>query len=114
MLAALVASLRREVADSQAALVQAVAELARAREQVAELEARLNQTPTVWFTACWSFATAKIGTVKNDAWLHARCGSPSPTARSPLWSLSSPIREQDGTVACPRGPIWRLLCPFCL
>ena len=45
MLAALVASLRRELADSQAALVQAVAELARAREQVAELEARLNQTP---------------------------------------------------------------------
>jgi transposase len=45
VLAALVASLRRELADSQAALVQAVAELARAREQVAELEARLNQTP---------------------------------------------------------------------
>ena len=45
MLAALVASLRRELADSQAALAQAIAELAQARERIAELEARLNQTP---------------------------------------------------------------------
>src|ERR1017187_4863053 len=45
VLAAPVASLRRELADSRAALVQAVAKLARAREQVAELEARLTQTP---------------------------------------------------------------------
>ena len=39
------ASLRRELADSQAALAQALAELAQARERIAELEARLNQTP---------------------------------------------------------------------
>ena len=39
------ASLRRELADSQAALAQAIAELAQARERIAELEARLNQTP---------------------------------------------------------------------
>ena len=45
MLAALVASLRRELADSQAALAQAIAELAQARERIAELEARLGQTP---------------------------------------------------------------------
>lgn len=45
MLAALVASLRRELADSQAALAEAAAELARARERIAELEARLGQTP---------------------------------------------------------------------
>ena len=45
MLAALVASLRGELADSQAALAQAIAELAQARERIAELEARLNQTP---------------------------------------------------------------------
>jgi transposase len=45
VLAALVASLRRELAGSQAALAQAAGELARARERIAELEARLNQTP---------------------------------------------------------------------
>jgi transposase len=45
VVAALVASLRRELADSQAALAQAIAELAQARERIAELEARLNQTP---------------------------------------------------------------------
>jgi transposase len=45
VLAALVASLRHELADSQAALAQAAAELARARERIAELEARLRQTP---------------------------------------------------------------------
>ena len=39
------ASLRRELADSQAALAQVLAELAQARERIAELEARLNQTP---------------------------------------------------------------------
>ena len=39
------ASLRRELADSQAALAQAIAELAQARERIAELEARLGQTP---------------------------------------------------------------------
>jgi hypothetical protein len=52
VLAALVASLPRELADSQAALAQvtaglerARAELAAAREQIADLEARLRQTP---------------------------------------------------------------------
>jgi hypothetical protein len=45
VLAVLAASLRRELAESQAALAQAVAELVRARERIAELEARLNQTP---------------------------------------------------------------------
>ena len=45
MLAALVASLRCELADSQAALAQAIEELAQARERITELEARLNQTP---------------------------------------------------------------------
>ncbi|MGO8883638.1 MAG: IS66 family transposase [Streptosporangiaceae bacterium] len=45
VLAALVASLRGELADSQAALTRALEELARARERIAELEARLGQTP---------------------------------------------------------------------
>jgi transposase len=43
--AALVASLRGELAESQAALARAVEELAQARERIAELEARLRQTP---------------------------------------------------------------------
>lgn len=45
MLAALVASLRRELAEAVAALEQARAELADARERIAELEARLKQNP---------------------------------------------------------------------
>src|SRR6266536_1835963 len=43
VLAALVASLRRELAGAVAALGQARADLARARERIAELEARLRQ-----------------------------------------------------------------------
>ena len=39
------ASLRAELAESQAALGRAVEELARAGERIAELEARLRQTP---------------------------------------------------------------------
>ena len=45
MLAGLVASLRAELAGSQAALARAVEELAVARERIDELEARLRQTP---------------------------------------------------------------------
>ena len=45
VLAALVASLRRELAGAEAALEQARAELAGARERIAELEARLKQNP---------------------------------------------------------------------
>ena len=45
VLAALVASLRRELAEAAAALEQARAELAGARERIAELEARLRQNP---------------------------------------------------------------------
>jgi septal ring factor EnvC (AmiA/AmiB activator) len=45
VLAALVASLRRELAEAAAALEQARAELAQARERIAELEARLKQNP---------------------------------------------------------------------
>ena len=45
MVAALVASLRAELAGSQAALARAVEELAAARERIAELEAGLRQTP---------------------------------------------------------------------
>jgi hypothetical protein len=45
VLAALVASLRAELAGSQAALARTVEELAAARERIAELEARLRQTP---------------------------------------------------------------------
>jgi transposase len=45
VLAALVASLRVELAESQAALARAAEELARAGERIAELEARLRQTP---------------------------------------------------------------------
>ena len=45
MLAALVASLRRELAEAAGALAQARTELARARERIAELEARLRQNP---------------------------------------------------------------------
>ena len=41
VLAALVASLRRELAEAVTALNQARAELAGARERIAELEARL-------------------------------------------------------------------------
>jgi transposase len=45
VLAALVASLRRELAETVAVLEQARAELAGARERIAELEARLRQNP---------------------------------------------------------------------
>jgi len=45
VLAALVASLRAELADAQAALARAVEELAQARDRITELEARLRQTP---------------------------------------------------------------------
>ena len=45
MLAGLVASLRGELADALTALEQARAELAKARERIAELEARLRQNP---------------------------------------------------------------------
>jgi transposase len=45
VLAALVASLRSELAESQAGLARAFEELAQAQERIAELEARLKQTP---------------------------------------------------------------------
>ena len=45
VLAALVASLRRELAEAAGALAQAHAELAQARERISELEARLKQNP---------------------------------------------------------------------
>jgi hypothetical protein len=45
VLAALVASLRRELAGAVAALGQARSELAQARERIAELETRLRQNP---------------------------------------------------------------------
>lgn len=45
VLAPLVSGLRGELADSQAALAQALTELRSARQRIAELEARLNQTP---------------------------------------------------------------------
>jgi transposase len=45
VLAALVASLRHELAEAAGALEQARAELAQARERIAELEARLRQNP---------------------------------------------------------------------
>jgi transposase len=45
VLAALVASLRRELADALGALAETRAELAGARDRVAELEARLRQAP---------------------------------------------------------------------
>ena len=45
MLAGLVASLRGELADALTAVEQARAELAQARERIAELEARLRQNP---------------------------------------------------------------------
>jgi transposase len=45
VLAALVASLCRELAGAASALEQARAELASARERIAELEARLKQNP---------------------------------------------------------------------
>jgi transposase len=45
VLAALVVSLRRELAGAAAAAEQARAELAEARERIAELEARLKQNP---------------------------------------------------------------------
>ena len=44
-MAALVASLRRELADALAVAEETRAELGRARERIAELEARLRQTP---------------------------------------------------------------------
>ncbi len=44
-LAALVTSLRGELAESQAALARVLEELARAGERIAELEAQLRQTP---------------------------------------------------------------------
>jgi transposase len=45
VLAALAVSLRAELAESRAALTLALGELAEARERIAELEARLRQTP---------------------------------------------------------------------
>jgi transposase len=45
VLATLVASLRRELAEAVAALGQARSELAQARERIAELETRLKQNP---------------------------------------------------------------------
>ncbi len=45
MLAALVASLRSELAGAQGALAEALADLAEARERIAELAARLAQSP---------------------------------------------------------------------
>jgi len=45
VLAGLVASLRRELAETVTAVEQARAELAQARERIAELEARLKQNP---------------------------------------------------------------------
>ncbi len=45
VLAALVASLRGELAEAAGAVARARAELAHARERIAELEARLNQNP---------------------------------------------------------------------
>jgi phage shock protein A len=45
MLTALVASLRRELAEAAGALEQARAELAEAQERIAELEARMRQNP---------------------------------------------------------------------
>jgi transposase len=45
VLTALVASLRRELAEAVAALGQARSELAQARERIAELETRLKQNP---------------------------------------------------------------------
>jgi transposase len=45
VLAALVASLRRELTEAAGALAQARAELAQARARIAELEARLRQNP---------------------------------------------------------------------
>jgi transposase len=45
VLAALVASLRQELADVLGVLEETRAELAGARERIAELEARLRQTP---------------------------------------------------------------------
>jgi hypothetical protein len=44
-MAALVVSLRRELAGAAAAAEQARAELAEAHQRIAELEARLRQTP---------------------------------------------------------------------
>jgi len=45
VLAALVVSLRRELADALAVVEETRAELGRARERIAELEARLRQNP---------------------------------------------------------------------
>jgi transposase len=45
VLAALVASLRRELADALGALEETRAEVAGARERIAYLEARVRQTP---------------------------------------------------------------------
>ena len=51
VLAGLVASLRRELAEAAAALEQARAELAQARERIAELEARLKHNSAELFQA---------------------------------------------------------------
>jgi hypothetical protein len=51
VLAALVASLRGELADALTALEQARAELAGARVRIAELEARLRQNPRKFLQA---------------------------------------------------------------
>ena len=62
MLAALAASLRRELAEAVAALEQARAELADARERIAELEARLKQNPRELLQAAVERRSGQAGT----------------------------------------------------
>jgi transposase len=51
VLAALVASLRQELADALGALEETRGQLTQARERIAELEARLRQTPRKFLQA---------------------------------------------------------------
>ena len=65
VLAALVVSLRRELAEAAGALEQARAELAEARERIAELEARLTAEPAEFLQAAVERGAGQAGAERS-------------------------------------------------
>ena len=83
MLAALVVSLRGELAQAQAALSDALAELERAGERIAELEARLAQSPLG--RSLWKKSGRKPGGQQgHDGSTLAQAGRPDKGVRHEL------------------------------
>jgi hypothetical protein len=77
-----VASLRGELADALTALEQARAELAQARERIAELEARLLSSCRYTVSVTWRLA--------------------SPASRA-IFSIAMPLSDSSETNVCRRG-----------